>query len=178
MRPLDLLPSTSSLAHLLLNAAGPPVRAEIARLAALPLEPGPAAALLFARGALSLREGALETARAELGAAADAFAAIGESEAADLARCEALLAVIRRGPRAAYAEAIDALEAVAAAGSERVRIVARHYRGAAERAAGDAAAAQRTLLEAFRGAEPYLAERAQILNSLGTLYVVLGAFGA
>src|SRR5262249_57029899 len=47
-----------------------------------------------------------------------------------------------------------------------------------ERLSGDALATQRTLLEAFRLSGPFLEERAQILNSLGTLYVVLGAFGA
>ena len=181
MRPLDPLASTSTVAHLLKSAAAAHVRAELARLEGAALEPVPAAALTFARGALALREGSLVAARTELEAAAVAFASLGEDEASRLARCEALLASIRKGPRAAAAEAIPALGAVAAAGGSAA-VVALHYRGAAERALGDAAAAQRTLLEAFRAAEPGAAgvppERAQILNSLGTLYVVMGAFGA
>ncbi len=180
MRPLEPLATISTVAHLLLSAAAPHVRAELARLEAAPLEPAPAAARAFARGAFALREGSLLAARADFEAAAAAFAALGEHEASQLSRCEAILASIRKGPRAACGEAIAALEALSAEG--RVAVVALHYRGAAERALGDAGAAQRSLLQAFRAAEPGPQgpppERAQILNSLGTLYVVLGAFGA
>jgi tetratricopeptide (TPR) repeat protein len=184
MRPLDPLAPTSTIAHLLRSAAAAHVRAELARLEAASLDPAPAAALAFARGAFSLREGSLAAARVELEAASAAFADLGEHEAAQLARCEAVLASIRKGPRAAAIEAIPVLEAlgVAAEGGGRAAVVALHYRGAAERALGDAGAAQRSLLQAFRAAEPghdgAQPERAQILNSLGTLYVVMGAFGA
>jgi tetratricopeptide (TPR) repeat protein len=179
MRPLDPLAPLSPLARLLAGAPAAEAHAEIARLAALALDPPAAAALVFARGALALREGALEAARAQLDAAASALDAAGATEAAALARCEAWIAAVRRGPRAAQAEAAAALDALAAAPpSGLVRAVALHYRGAAERALGDAGATQRSLLAAFREAEPFLPERAQILNSLGTLYVVLGAFGA
>src|SRR4051812_30910189 len=99
MRPLDPLSPASSIGHLLRGAAASHVRAEIARIEGGSLDPTSAAALRFARGALALREGALAAAREELDAAADAFAVLGEGEAARLARCEALLAAIRRGPR-------------------------------------------------------------------------------
>lgn len=184
MRPLDPLGETPSIARLLRSAPVAEVRAEIARVAVLcegrvESRAEAAAALHFARGALALREGSLDDARAELDAAAADFAAIDEAEARDLALCEALLAAIRRGPRAACAPAIDSLDGIARATSHRrVRAVALHYQGTALRLSGDALATQRALLEAFRAAEPFLEERAQILNSLGTLYVVLGAFGA
>lgn len=179
MRPLEPLAPLSPLARLLAGADAAAVHAEIDRLDALTLGGPAAAALTFARGAIALREGGLDAARAALDGAADAFAALGEIEAAQLARCEAWLAAVRRGPRATYAEAVTALTGIAAAAGEgRARAVALHYRGAAERASGDAAATQRTLLEALRAAEPFLDERARILNSLGTLHVVLGAFGA
>jgi tetratricopeptide (TPR) repeat protein len=194
MRPLDPLTPLSPIVRLLRQAPAPEVRAELERLSALSLEPLPAAALLFARGALSLREGALDPAQKSLSAAAEAYAQTPEREAHLLARCESLLATIRRGPRNVYAPSMAALEAILDEASrehhERVAVVALHYRGTAERLAGDALATQRTLLEAFRradalidraqasGAPVLLEERAQILNSLGTLYVVLGAFGA
>ncbi len=184
MRPLDPLASSSTIANLLKAAAAPQVHDELTRLGALTLDPAPAAALTFARGALMLREGSLVAARTELSAASTAFASLGETEASQLARCEAILASIRKGPRSASAEAIPALAALAAAAAPGgpVAVAALHYRGAAERALGDAAAAQRTLLEAFRASEPGAGgvqpERAQILNSLGTLYVVMGAHGA
>lgn len=188
MRPLEPLASLSPIARLLKSAPAAEVAAELARLAALPLEPLPAAAFAYARGALRLREGALVDARALLDAAAAALLAAGELEASLLARCEALLAAIRRGPRAAYGAAVAALDALLAEaetkGIPRVAVVALHYRGTAERLSGDALATQRTLLDAFQRSEPVgdaaplLDERAQILNSLGTLYVVLGAYGA
>ena len=188
MRPLEPLAAVSPIARLLKSAPAAEVLAELDRLAALALDPLPAAALLFARGALRLREGALAPAREELAAASDALLALGELEAGLLARCETLLAVIRRGPRAAYANAVVALDAILAEAEAeaipRVAVVALHYRGTAERLSGDALATQRTLLDAFQrsethaGAAPLLDERAQILNSLGTLYVVLGAYGA
>ncbi|MFO0756213.1 MAG: tetratricopeptide repeat protein [Byssovorax sp.] len=194
MRPLDPLSPLSPIVRLLRQAPAAEVRAELDRLGALALDPLPAAALLFARGAFSLREGALNPAEASLSAAAAALEPTGEREAHLLARCEALLATIRRGPRKVYAPSMAALDAILAeateAGLERAAVVALHYRGTAERLSGDALATQRTLLDAFRRAERLsesgqaaggsvlLEERAQILNSLGTLYVVLGAYGA
>ena len=188
MRPLEPLAPFSPIARLLRSAPAAEVVAELDRLATIPLEPLPAAALAFARGARSLREGALVQARDELSAASAALLAAGEIEAGLLARCEALLAAVRRGPRAAYAGAVSALDAILLEaekkGIPRVAVVALHYRGTAERLSGDALATQRTLLDAFQRSEAkggdasLLDERAQILNSLGTLYVVLGAYGA
>jgi tetratricopeptide (TPR) repeat protein len=188
MRPLEPLAALSPIARLLRSAPAADVTAELDRLATIPLEPLPAAALVFARGALRLREGALVQARDELDAASTALLAAGEIEAGLLARCEALLAAVRRGPRAAYAGAVSALDAILVEAEKkafpRVAVVALHYRGTAERLSGDALATQRTLLDAFQRSDakiagaPMLDERAQILNSLGTLYVVLGAYGA
>ncbi|WP_437995740.1 hypothetical protein WMF26_31525 [Sorangium sp. So ce185] len=196
MRPLDPLDGVSPLPRLLRSAPGAEVRAELDRIEALlgeggapaaapaapPLPRGPllAAALAFGRGALALREGALDAAVRLLDGAAATFGEEGAAEARDLARCEAVLARLRRDARSACASAVAELDAIAGAGDGRRRaaVVAAHYRATAERIAGDAAAAQRTLLSALRGSEPFLDERAQILNSLGTLYVTLGAHGA
>jgi tetratricopeptide (TPR) repeat protein len=188
MRPLEPLSPVSPIARMLRSAPVNEVSAELDRLAALTLDPLPAAALMFARGALRLREGALTQAHDELDAASAELLAEGEIEAGLLARCEVLLARIRRGPRSVYAGAIDALDSLLDTAEHkkipRVAVVALHYRGTAERLSGDALATQRTLLDAFQRSEPasdaapLLDERAQILNSLGTLYVVLGAYGA
>jgi tetratricopeptide (TPR) repeat protein len=177
MRPLDPLSPLSPLAGLLAGAPAAEARAAIERLVDLRGEE--AAALSFARGALALREGRLDAAVAALESAAAAFV---DPEAAALARAEALLAAARRGPRAAVVASVAALvELAASPPSPLAGVVALHYRGAAERAAGDAVGAQRSLLAALAAAEPaasFLAERAQILNSLGTLHVALGSHGA
>lgn len=197
MLPLEPLDGVSTLARLLRSAPATEVRAELDRLeeplglaareaqAGAPDTPprgGPllAAALGFGRGALALREGALDAAVLHLEGAAAAFDREDQAEARDLARCEAVLARLRRDARSACAPAIAELDAIASAGDpgRRVAVVADHYRGTAERLLGDAAAAQRALLSALRRSEPFLDERAQILNSLGTLYVALGAHGA
>ena len=59
---------------------------------------------------------------------------LADDEARDLARCEAWLSLIRRGPRKVYDEAMDALKSIAD-GSEHatVRVVATHYRAASRR---------------------------------------------
>ena len=75
MRPLDPLTPLSPIVRLLRQAPAAEVRVELDRLAALALDPLPAAALLFARGAFSLRDGALDPAQKSLAAAAEAFAA-------------------------------------------------------------------------------------------------------
>ncbi|WP_437807010.1 hypothetical protein [Sorangium sp. So ce1078] len=195
MLPLDPIEGVSPLSRLLRSAPAAEVRAELGRIEALlggasdpatgpaarhPGGPLLAAALGFGRGALALREGTLDAAVLHLDGAAAAFDNEGAAEARDLARCEAVLARLRRDARSACASAVAALDAIAGAGDagRRAAVVAAHYRGTAERIVGDAAAAQRTLLSALRRSEPFLGERAQILNSLGTLYVTLGAHGA
>src|SRR5262249_17916035 len=137
MKPLEPLASLSPIARLLKQAKAALVSAKIERMATLSLDAEKAAALRFARGALSLREGGLDAASAELNAAAEAFIALSSFEAGLLARCEAILAAIRRGPRAAYAGITLALEAILAdpviEQHPRVRVVALHYRGTTER---------------------------------------------
>lgn len=182
MRPLDpLAPSDdvpAAVSRLLREAKPDAVEAELARLEGEALVGLAAAARRFARGALALRVGRLADAEVDLEAAADAFAAAGEGEAEALCRCEAWLTRIRRGPRAVYDEAAEALSQLAEHEARRVRVVARHYQGTALRFAGQAETTLEVLLRAFRESDGLLVERAQTLNSLGTLYVVLGAFGA
>lgn len=185
MRPLDPLAARAPLIARGLRRAPPAeVHAELTRVGALAPELSPLerASLRFAHGALALREGMLEAATRELDAASAELLAVGEVEAGLLAACEARIADLRRDPRAAKTQVIPALLALAddpiAAPHPRVLAVAAHYRGTAARVAGDARTAQEALLDALHRAEPFLAERAQILNSLGTLYVTLGAPGA
>ncbi len=180
IRPLDPLNSVSPIATLLKSAPAEQAHAEMERLGSLDLDPRGQAGRLFAQGALAQREGALDAAKAALSEAADAFEALGEPRAAGIARCEAILATVRRGPRAVYQEAIAALDAVKLKNPEDdlLFVLATHYRGTAERLLGDAAATQRSLLAALERSHPFLDERAKILNSLGTLYVVMGAHGA
>jgi len=138
------------------------------------------AELVHARGALAMRLGRLDDARDFFDAAREAFDALGDVHGVGVASCEHWLAAIRRGPRAVYADAAKALEALADAYADdrEVRVVAMHYRGTALRYAGDAEETLRVLLDALAASEGLGAARAQVLNSLGTLYVVLGAYGA
>lgn len=178
--PLDPLKEVSSIARLLKSAPEDEVRAEIARLELLSLDPLAAASRDYARGALAQRLGALDAACTNLSAAAPSFEMLGEVHAGKLSACEAILATVRRGPRTVYKDAIASLERIAKGAEDDmlVAIVATHYRGTAERLLGDAQATQRSLLWALERSTPFLEERAKILNSLGTLYVVMGAHGA
>jgi tetratricopeptide (TPR) repeat protein len=181
MRPLDpLVELQSPTPRLLREAPAAEVAAELERLAGEALAAPAAAALGYARGALALREGRLDDAHAALDGAAQAFGDLGEREAAALARAECWLAAIRRGPRKVYGEAIDALDELAAAHAElrAVWVVAKHYRATAMRYAGQAEQTLSLLLEALKASDGLTVERAQVLNSLGTLYVVMGAYGA
>jgi tetratricopeptide (TPR) repeat protein len=184
MKPLDLLrdqPSELATVERLLREGSPEqVEAELSQLDRSELVGAAAAARTFAHGALALRTGALDSAVAAFDDAALALEGAGEHEASRLARCEFWLATIRRGPRKVYKEAIEALEQIGSdsQASRVVRVVAAHYRGTALRYTGQAEATLRVLLEAFGESDGLLLERAHVLNSLGTLYVVLGAFGA
>jgi tetratricopeptide (TPR) repeat protein len=181
MTPLELLnpPDEAAVARLLREATVPEVRQELTRLDESELSGAALGARAYAHGALALREGSLEHAAQAFDEAAAAFEASGSDEAAALARCEGWLARIRRGPRSVYSEASDALATVAAeAPWVRVQVVATHYRATALRYHGQAEATLGVLLEAFAKSDGLLSERAQVLNSLGTLYVVLGAHGA
>jgi tetratricopeptide (TPR) repeat protein len=184
VRPLDPLPTLETALR------GAPASAVSALLDALDAErssPRERAALEFGRGALALRDGRSDAAREAFKCAAEGFEADGELEAAHLAWCEEWLARVRRGAIPAelggagerFAAARSALAALAAAPiTDRVGVVAHHYLGTAERAAGNLEATQRTLLEALAHSEGFIPERAQILNSLGTAYVLTGAYGA
>lgn len=180
VKPLEPLADESTVLALLRGAPPEEVSRELERLDGLSLDGARAAARRFAHGALALREGRLDDAVDSLERAAARFDETGAGEAAALAQAEAWLARIRRGPRSVYAKAAAALEAMAArhADSRLVFVVAGHYRGTALRYAGQAEATLRVLLDAFARSEDLLVERAQVLNSLGTLYVVLGAYGA
>jgi tetratricopeptide (TPR) repeat protein len=184
VRPLDSLPT---LEELLRRATPAEVTAELARLDEAVLEGVAAAARAYGRGAFALREGRTDDALEAFEVARVAFFAAGEVEAGELTSCESWLARIRRGAGPSvrlgagpgYRLAIDALtELVGTASSRRVRVVASHYVAVAQRAAGRAEETQSRLLEALRESEGLLPERAQILNSLGTLYVLMGAHGA
>ena len=111
MLPLEPLAAISPVERLILRARAPEVAAEIARLERMardgamsttavydgapgtPTEPAEVpitapmrAAITFARGSLALREGSLGPALADFEAAAAELAALGEVEAAELAR--------------------------------------------------------------------------------------------
>jgi len=184
VRPLDPLPTLEAA---LRGKPAPDVCALLDALDSSLSEPCERAALTFGRGALAFRDGRSEAAREAFALAADGFDALGELEAAALARCEEWLARIRRGgvplehggAGARFSDARASLEALAeAATTERVAVVARHYLGTAERAAGNLEATQRSLLQALSSSAGMLPERAPILNSLGTIYVLTGAYGA
>ncbi|MBW2455997.1 MAG: tetratricopeptide repeat protein [Deltaproteobacteria bacterium] len=188
MKPLDPLSRAASgavdgsspIERLLREAPPDEVRGELERLDGLELAGAAGASRAYAHGALALREGRLDEAYEAFDRSALALEEGGEPEAAALARCEAWLTVIRRGPRKVFADAIEGLEAIAAAqaDSQLVQVVAAHYRGTALRYSGRAEATLGVLLDAFRVSDGLFSERAQVLNSLGTLYVVLGAYGA
>lgn len=175
MKPLEPLSSRSGIERLLQQAPPDEVRRALASLDALSLPGDEAAARSHAHGAFALREGRLDDALTHLDAAAEGFR---DDEAAALSRCEAWLARVRKGPRSVYDDAIEAFAALSQSRSRAVRVVATHYRGTALRYAGQAEATLMVLLDAFAASDGLLVERAQVLNSLGTLYVVLGAYGA
>lgn len=180
MLPLDFLTPHSPIARLLKRAAASEVRQELARLSAMDLSALERASLRYAEGALGLREGELDSAHTALSEAFAAFEAAGERQAAQLSRCEALMAMIRRGPRSVYSGAVNELDAMAAGAADDVRVksVAMHYAATATRMSGDAVGTEKRLLRALQIAEHVPDERAKILNSMGTLYVVMGVYGA
>jgi tetratricopeptide (TPR) repeat protein len=184
MRPLDPLPA---LEDLLRRSPAAAARAELTRLDAAPSDELGLAARCYGHGALALREGRFAESLEFFEKAEHAFLSTGEEEAAQLTRAEFWLGRVRLGGKAedgrsagaGYALAIGAFrELSAVATTRRVRVVANHYLGSALRYAGRAEETQEKLLEALAESNGLLPERAQILNSLGTLYVLLGAHGA
>lgn len=181
MLPLDPLSSHSPIFRLLKRAAASDVRAELDRLSSLPpLNPLEEASLRFAHGVLGLREGELDQAHTALNEAFGAFDRLGEKQAALMCRCEALMATIRRGPRSVYSGAVNELDAIEkGAGDDiRLKVVAMHYAATATRMSGDAVGTEKRLLRALAASEHVPDERAKVLNSMGTLYVVMGVYGA
>jgi len=181
VRPLDPLASASNVGDLLKAAPASEVEYELRRLeGALPTGGLERAAWQFARGALELRKGELAAARSDLEAAAGAFGQLEEVQAAALSTCEAQLALLRMGPYAVHARVRRTLHELADshASDKLIRATATHYLGTAHRFSGNVEATMESLAEALDLSEGLLAERAQVLNSLGTLYVVLGVFGA
>ncbi len=183
MRPLEAFAThgvETRIPQLLRGAPAADVEAELARLDAMPMSGALAAARSFARGALALREGRLAAACTSLEAAMGGFDAAGDAEARALTECELWLGKIRRGPQEPIDRAAAGLRALteAPAATRLVRVVALHYLGTARRNLGRAEETLATLLEALALSDGLLPERAQVLASLGTLYVVLGAYGA
>ncbi|MBK8257567.1 MAG: tetratricopeptide repeat protein [Polyangiaceae bacterium] len=180
MLPFEPIATRSPIERLLLSARAADVSAEIERIEALgDLTKAERASFVYTRGAFSLREGSLGPAQSDFEESAALFGELGDAEAQGFCRAEGLLAKMRKGPRQAFGEAAAALlELAETTPSDRVRVVATHYRGAALRLLGDAQGTQRTLLDALAKADVYTHERPKILSSLGTLYVVLGAYGA
>ncbi len=186
MRPLDPLthPELSQLtprSDVDAQLRGSPpaeVEQELKRLAGLSLRPLEQAANHYAVGALALRRGRLNDAVEELDQAAQAFTKLDAPQAAALSRCESWLARIRRGPRKVYPEAAAALEQIGADDNQLVFVVSEHYRGTALRYSAQTEQTLEALLRAFQRSDGLLIERGQVLNSLGTLYQVMGAYGA
>lgn len=180
MKPLEALGASSDIPRLLMSSKSGEVEAAIAR-AEEEVDGGPLrpAGILFARAAWALREGRLETARVGFEDAEREFLAGGDAEAAELARIESAIALARRGRResALEAEKITALLETSGASPE-VRARATLARGTALRVLGDAAGAQTCFTRALGLARDLPDVRSMVLNSLGTLCVSLGAFGA
>jgi tetratricopeptide (TPR) repeat protein len=175
MRVLERWPEIEKL---LASAASPAVRDAIARARATG-EPSTRPYLAYAEGALALREGSLVAAGETLRSAASELSGAGDREASELAELEALIADARRGLRDLATSARARAHEIAAGGpTSRVRVAALVTRGTAERVLGDAAAAQRSFLEALEHAADAPDLKTQALTSLGTLFVVTGALGA
>jgi tetratricopeptide (TPR) repeat protein len=172
MRPLEHLPAAvrSKL------SSAPVDEAEQAIELLDPTASG--AATTFARALVARRRGDRATG-ALFEASASAFLQEGDGEAASIATSEAWLARVGAEGERAHRAAIVALSDLARdAATNAARASAQVALGAVTRAAGDAVGSQRALLDALASSEGLLEERARALNTLGTLYVVLGAHGA
>ncbi len=180
MRPLEASDITRHIDRLLGSADASKVREAIAAARGQVLVgSADAAAVVYAEGALLLREGALGDAGTALRDAARLFTEVGEMEACELSLIEASVADVRRGIRdLAVVARSHMLELQELGATPRVRVAALIVRGTADRVLGDAASAYSAFLEAKDQASPFPELKTQALNSLGTLYVVTGAFGA
>ncbi len=178
MNPLNALPQRPDLERLLLSRPAAEVAAVLAELAAEPLEPAASAGLCFAEGSLALRDGRLEEAKQKLEQAAAAFAALGEAEASEYCLIEASVARTRRGRRELAEEALTVVTPLFESAFEGVRVRALLVKGSALRVMGQAAAAQAAFVVALELSRGFPETRSMVLNSLGTISVTLGAFGA
>jgi len=180
VKPLEPLGPPLDLGALLVSGKAADVEAALAR-AESAVSPGALhdAALGYARAAWALKEGRLEIARVGFEDADAAFSALGETEAAELARVEAAIARVRRGRRESALEARTLVEPLSTAGSsDEVRARATIALGTAYRVLGDASHAQTAFAKAVELTHDLPEVRSAALNSLGTLCVSLGAFGA
>ncbi len=178
MNPLNALPQRPDLERLLLSRPAAEVAAVLAALAAEPLEPAATAGLAFAEGSLALRDGRLDEAKQKLEQAAAAFAALGEVEASEYCLIEASVARTRRGRRELAEEALALVTPLFESAFEGVRVRALLVKGSALRVMGQAAAAQAAFVVALELSRGFPETRSMVLNSLGTISVTLGAFGA
>ncbi len=138
-----------------------------------------ASSLAFARGAAALRDGRLDDAAACFEQAKVGFDQAGDREASELSSVEAAITLARRGRRESALEAERLVATLVEQGaSAEVRARAAVARGTAFRVLGEAARAQQSFAQAITLSADVGEVRAQALNSLGTLCVVLGAFGA
>ncbi len=186
MKPLEPLAPTSTIAALLSSGTAEAIEAELAAIDARlgASDPRPErelelAALTYARAAFALREGRIETAREGFEEASRQFLARGEVEPEQVCRLDGATARARRGRRDAALEA----EAIAApleteGATIEVRVRATIVRGTAFRVLGDVAHAQACFARAIVASREVPEVRSMALNSLGTLCVALGAFGA
>ncbi|MFO0554086.1 MAG: hypothetical protein U0271_37240 [Polyangiaceae bacterium] len=180
MKPLEPLADASQLSSLLASGEPSAAREAIERLATGAPEAGlVAAAVGFARATLALREGNLDAAREGFDSSAAMFDAAGESEAAGFARVDAAVARTRRGRRELALEALAITEPLVESQlSTELRARALVARGTAYRVIGDASLAQATFARAVALSVSVPEVRSAALNSLGTLCVTLGAYGA
>jgi len=179
--PIALLPRGDELSRALSGRPAREARAllEEIRGEAAAADPRSRAALSFADGAFALREGVLEVAERSFAEADAAFTATGDVESSERARIERAVALARRGKRELATEALEIATSLADGGAtEAVRVAATIAIGTAQRVLGDAGAAQSTLAKAVLLSKDVPELKSQALNSLGTLCVVLGAYGA
>jgi tetratricopeptide (TPR) repeat protein len=178
VNPLEPLCKEEDLERVLLSKPSSVVRAALLAWGSRERSPLESAALAFASGSLSLRDGRLDDAKRELEDAAARFATLGEEEASGLSTIEAAVARTRRGRRELAEEALAMVTPLFDSTLPRVRVRALLVQGSALRVMGQAAQAQAAFVVALGASRPFPETRSMVLNSLGTISVTLGAFGA
>ena len=176
MNPLDALADGRELARRLSSRPVLEVKEKLEEIRAE--SPKEVAALVFGRASLALREGRLDDAKNLFADAAEKFAALSEDEAAAFSIIEGAVARTRRGRRELAEEAEVLVTPLLSSAFEGVRVRALLVHGGALRVLGQAAKAQAVFVEALDASRGFPETRSMVLNSLGTLSVTLGAFGA